>query len=63
MEKARLLNAGARLMKAFQDGLLVLNKVRTGGKQTVLVQHVQVSDGGQAVVSGTVKGKGVTDGG
>lgn len=56
VEKARLLNAGARLMKVFQDGLLALNKIRTGGRQTVLVQHVQVSDGGQAVVSGMVKG-------
>jgi hypothetical protein len=50
-------------MKVFQDGLLALNKIRTGGRQTVLVQHVQVSDGGQAVVSGVVKGKGGEDGG
>jgi len=31
---------------------LTLSKVRTGGKQTVTVQHVNVSDGGQAVVTG-----------
>jgi hypothetical protein len=27
-------------------------KIQTGGKQTVVVQHVRVSDGGQAVVAG-----------
>lgn len=62
-DQVRLLNAGTRLIKAFQEGLLALHKIRTGGKQTVVVQHVNVTDGGQAVVAGTVKGRGSPDGG
>lgn len=59
VEVARLSNSAARMMHVFQEGLLVLQKIRTGGKQTVVVQHVQVSEGGQAVIAGNVKsGKG-----
>jgi hypothetical protein len=43
------------MMAAYQDGLLCLQRLRTGGKQTVVVQHVQVSDGGQAVIAGSMK--------
>ena len=42
-------------MQVFQEGLLTLQKLKTGGKQTMVVQHVQVSDGGQAVIAGSVK--------
>ena len=45
----------------FQDGLLTLERIRRGGKQTVKVvhQHVAVGPGGQAVVAaGGVKGGG-----
>ena len=59
VEKVRLINASARMQKAFQDALLCLNRIRTGGTQRVIVQHVQVNDGGQAVVAGQVKGEGV----
>lgn len=55
VEVARLSNAAARMMQVYQEGLLALQKIRTGGKQTVVVQHVQVADGGQAVVAATVK--------
>ncbi len=44
-------------MNIYQQGLLTLQKLRTGGKQTVVVQHVQhlqVSDGGEAVVAGEI---------
>ena len=51
VEMARLSNAAARTMQVFQEGLLTLQKIRTGGKQTVVVQHVQVSDDGQAVIA------------
>ena len=51
VEIARLSNASARMMQVFQEGLLTLQKLRNGGKQTVLVQHVQVSEGGQAVIA------------
>jgi hypothetical protein len=55
VEVARLTNAAARMMDLFQQGFLTLQKVRSGGKQTVVVQHVQISDGGQAVVAGSVE--------
>jgi hypothetical protein len=52
VEIARLSNAAARLMATYQQALFVLAKVRGAGKQTLIVQHVQVSDGGQAVIAG-----------
>jgi hypothetical protein len=52
----RLAGAASRLMMAFQQGMVTLDKIRAGGKQTILVQHVQVNDGGQAVVAGKVRG-------
>ena len=54
VEVARLSNAAAHMMQVYQEALLTLNRIRTGGRQTVVVQHVQVSDGGQAVVTGNV---------
>lgn len=56
-EAVRLINASARLMRSYQDGLTTLQKLRTGGSQTMTVQHVHVSDGGQAVI-GQVDGRG-----
>jgi len=60
VESVRLMNASARMMKAFQDGMIALHKIRTGGQQTMTVQHVSVSDGGQAVIGhvSTVSGEG-----
>jgi hypothetical protein len=55
IEAGRLMNASARMMGVYQDGLLTLAKVRSGGQQTVVVQHVNVGNGGQAVVAGQVK--------
>lgn len=52
VEAARVANSSARMMDAFQKGTLALHKLRTGGKQVVTVQHVNVNDGGQAVVTG-----------
>ena len=54
VEAARLANTAARLMETFQSGMLALDRVRRGGKQTVKVihQHVAVAPGGQAVVAG-----------
>ena len=54
VEMARLINAGARMMSAYQGGMLTINRLRTGGQQIVTVQHVNIS-GGQAVVAGTVQ--------
>jgi hypothetical protein len=57
IEAGRLMNASARMMGAYQDGLLTLTKIRSGGQQTVVVQHVNVGNGGQAVVAGQLKAK------
>jgi hypothetical protein len=55
VEGSRAANTSAKLMDVYQKGILALAKVRAGGKQTVTVQHVSVSDGGQAVVTGGIK--------
>jgi hypothetical protein len=51
VEQVRLLNAAARLMDVFQNGVLVHHKIRHGATQTVIVkqqvQQVQVNDGGR----------------
>ncbi len=47
----RLSNASAKMMQAFADGTVALHKLRSGGKQTIVVQHVE-----QAVIAGEVKG-------
>lgn len=52
VEATRAANASARLMGAYQDAMLTLARVRGGGKQTVVVQYVQVKEGGQAIVAG-----------
>ncbi len=58
VELARLTNAAARQMDIYQAGCLVLQKLKARGQQRVVVQYPQVNvgDGGQAVVTGTVKG-------
>lgn len=53
-EAARMATTAARLMDAYQRGLLTLDRLRSGGRQTVVVQHVTVAEGGQAVVAGAV---------
>lgn len=53
IEKCRLINTASKLMDVCQKGLTTVHKVRNGGQQTVTVQHVQIGDGGQAVVNGT----------
>jgi hypothetical protein len=44
-------------MRTFTAQAECLNKYRTGGKQTIQVQHVNVNEGGQAIV-GNVQGGG-----
>jgi len=50
IEAARLMNASARMMETYQRALLTHERLRNGGKQTVVVQHVTIGQGGQAVV-------------
>ena len=45
-------------MVAYQAGFLALQRARSGGRQVVTVQHVHVSDGGQAVVAAKIGSKG-----
>lgn len=58
VEKCRLINASAKLMDVCQKAMLTLNRLHTGGQQTVTVQHVEVSSGGQAVINGSVDARG-----
>ena len=52
-------NASARMMDAFHEGRpSFAQALRTGGTQTVTVQHVNVSEGGQAVVTGDIRSGG-----
>ena len=46
----RRLNAAVRCMTAFQQGLLALRKLKSGGHQRISVQYVNVTDGSQAVI-------------
>ena len=54
VEAARLATAAARMMEATARAALVLDRLRHGNRQTVIVQHVTVGDGGRAVVAGAV---------
>ena len=53
----RNINRVTKLNRTFITQVEVLNKYRTGGKQTIQVQHVNVNEGGQAVV-GNIQGGG-----
>ncbi len=54
LEATRSANAGARVMASVAQGALTLDRLRNGNRQVVTVQHVTVTEGGQAVVAGTV---------
>jgi hypothetical protein len=60
VEAARLAHAAGKLMGAFADTVLTVQRRRSGGKQVVQVIHQQVavSAGGKAIVAGAVKGRG-----
>jgi len=44
------LHISARMISMAQQGVLTLQKLKTGGTQNVVVQHVHVAPGGQALV-------------
>jgi hypothetical protein len=48
--------APASVMRAARCASARPDKIRRGGKQVVVVQHVEVSGGGQAVIAGNMKG-------
>ncbi len=43
-------NAGVKMMRLFLEQMQMLRKCRGQGQQQVVVKHVQVNDGGQAIV-------------
>jgi hypothetical protein len=45
-----------KLARTFAAQIEALRKHRNGGKQTVVVQHVTVADGGQAIVGSVSTG-------
>jgi len=51
------INRVTKLMRTYTAQVETLKRYRTGGRQTIQVQHVNVNEGGQAVV-GNIKGGG-----
>ena len=47
-----------RLMRTYVAQMEALKRYRTGGEQKVLVQHVNVNEGGQAIVGTVDRGRG-----
>jgi hypothetical protein len=47
---AALGSAAARLLRAYATQVEVLRRLRHGGRQYVRVEHIHVSDGGQAII-------------
>ena len=62
IETCRLAGTATRMMSVFQQGMLPLQRVRTGGEQRVVVEQHQyvtrVEDGGQAVIGPKVRTRG-----
>ena len=48
--EVKRLQVSARMMNVAQNGLLALQRIKSGGTQNMIVQHVHVEAGGQAVV-------------
>jgi hypothetical protein len=55
LRATRLATAMSRVIGAYQQGTAALQRLRSGGQQTVVVQHVQASDGGQAILAGKME--------
>jgi hypothetical protein len=51
------MKSALKLLRLHNETLETLNRYRRGGEQKVVVQHVNVSDGGQAIV-GNIEGRG-----
>lgn len=51
IHEVRMVNLSIRSMETFQKGLLTLKRLRGTGEQRITIQHVNVNDGGQAVIS------------
>ena len=66
IQATRLAGAVGRLMSTYQQGMMTLQRFRSGGQQTVVVQHVQANQGSRVVVAGKVgrgtRGRGTAGG-
>jgi hypothetical protein len=49
--QTKRLNAAARCMAVYQQGLLALHKMWQNGQQCIMVQYVNVSNGGHTVIA------------
>ncbi len=58
VEVTRMTGSMTRAMLAFQGAAMTLERLRSGGKQTHVVQYVTVKDGGQAMVNGKMSARG-----
>ncbi len=56
VEATRLAGAVSRMMTTFQAGAITMQRMRSGGRQVVTVQYVNIGPGVQAVVAGSVDG-------
>lgn len=56
IERCRLANTAARLFSVSQEAVMTVVRKRSGGKQTVLVQHVTVKEGAQALIGSVQAG-------
>jgi len=57
--QAKRLNAAARCMAVYQQGLLALHRIRQNGQQRITVQYVNVNNGSQAVIGNIERDTGV----
>ncbi len=58
VDQTRFMNISARMMEAFQRAALTLQRLRSGGNQKIVVQHVNVGQGGQAAIGNITTGGG-----
>jgi hypothetical protein len=55
------INRATKLMRLYNETLEALNRYRRKGEQKVTVQHVNINDGGKAVITGSMPGGGGHD--
>ncbi len=53
-DAARSGTVAARLVGAYAQGALALDKLQNGARQVITVQHIAVGEGGRALVAGNV---------
>ncbi len=51
-------NMAIKLLRCHNETIEALNRYRRGGEQRVIVQHVNVNDGGKAIVGSILNGGG-----